>query len=68
MPKKQTFPELTDEEAETVRAYAEANGAEWKARLRSAWMRSAEPGILQRLRNTHGPSWLAQYSPKGETQ
>jgi len=34
---------------------------DWKSKLKVAWMHSSEPGLLQQLRNSHGPSWLSSY-------
>lgn len=50
--------DLTRAEAEAVVAYAKLNGRTWKHRLMEAWMRAGEPGLLQSVRNSHGPSWL----------
>lgn len=49
---------LTQEEYTTVAQYAQQHGRTWKASLREAWMTASEPGILQALRNSHGPAWL----------
>lgn len=53
------FAPLDPEQASALGRYAEAYGSSWKDELRTAWVcASAEP-ILHRLRNTHGPAWLA---------
>ena len=53
---------LTNEEHATVLEYALAHGADWKDELNIDWMNARTTGILQALRNSHGPSWLADYS------
>lgn len=54
---------LTEKELAAVRAYARENGRYWKARLRDDWRNARTTGILQALRNSHGPSWLVSFSP-----
>ncbi|WP_122523127.1 hypothetical protein [Pannonibacter phragmitetus] len=53
---------LTPEEHAAVTAYALSHGENWKDELWADWMNGRTEGTLQRLRNTHGPSWLADYS------
>lgn len=53
---------LTNEEHATVLEYALAHGANWKDNLNIDWMNTRTTGILQAARNSHGPSWLADYS------
>ncbi len=53
---------LTESEHAAMSAYALENGRYWKARLRDDWMNARTTGILQALRNSHGPSWLVSYS------
>ncbi len=53
---------LTANEHAAIRAYACENGRYWKARLRDDWMNARTTGILQALRNSHGPSWLLSFS------
>jgi len=53
---------LTEKEQAAIRAYARENGRYWKARLRDDWMNARTTGILQTLRNSRGPSWLASFS------
>lgn len=55
------FEPLTTDEENAVREYAVRNGRSWKRELRFAWMDASEPGILQALRNSHGPEWLIRY-------
>lgn len=62
---RRVWAELTSEQEETLQTYAEWYGKGWKDKLRSDWMRAGthapvEWSHLQRLRNTHGPMWLAQ--------
>ncbi len=52
---------LTDEQCRALVVYAAQHGRTWKARLRDEWMRAAAAPELHRLRNTHGPSWLARF-------
>ncbi len=54
-------PDLDPEELAAVQDYAKREGRDWKRKLNTAWMNAAEPGILQQLRNTRGPAWLADY-------
>lgn len=67
--------DLTQDEIAALLAYAAKHGRTWKATLRRAWMGGPpydDTGILRRLRNTRGPSWLDRYrlpQPKnGEPQ
>lgn len=55
---------LTEKQHDAVRAYALTHGRTWKASLRDDWMNARTTGILQALRNSHGPTWLASYSLK----
>jgi hypothetical protein len=45
-----------------LRTYAAHRGRTWKAALLRAW-EASNAGVpeLQRLRNTHGPAWLARF-------
>ena len=52
---------LTTEELKALEAFAEYAGHDWKLQLMYAWRRGAFPGIIHGLRNTHGPSWLAEF-------
>lgn len=59
----------TAEQLQAIRDYAAAVGSNWKASLRRDWMRSGTDVwevrdryyLLQQVRNTFGPSWLASY-------
>lgn len=53
---------LTNEEHAAVLEYALAHGTNWKDELNGDWMNARTTGTLQALRNSHGPSWLAEYS------
>ena len=57
------YPELIAAELEALEYYAAKNGRRWKSKLSDAWMRADDdlPVLLYRLRNTHGPSWLAGF-------
>jgi hypothetical protein len=61
---KSSTSELTVIDAETLAAlkdFKKRHGPQWKSKLNSMWMLASAPGVLHRLRNTHGPSWLAGY-------
>lgn len=59
---------LTPKEHAALQAYALENGRRWKSKLNDDWMNARTTGILQALRNSHGPSWLVSYSlPKPAT-
>jgi hypothetical protein len=51
----------TPEQLAAIVAYAKAHGRHWKRDLNDAWMRAAEPGLLQQMRNQFGPSWLVSF-------
>lgn len=53
---------LTPEQHAAVTGYALANGEDWKDRLAADWRDGRSDGPLQRLRNSHGPAWLATFS------
>jgi hypothetical protein len=66
---------LSAEENAALSAFRSAKGRSWKAALQLNWERSHYPGVdanvssvLQRMRNTRGPEWLAQYSPEKEAE
>lgn len=45
-----------------LRLFAALRGRTWKAALARAWeANNTGPPELQRLRNTHGPAWLAGF-------
>lgn len=60
---------LTAEQLNTLYAYAKANGRTWKAKLNDAWVAGGYDATtgnyidasLQQIRNTFGPSWLANF-------
>ena len=53
---------LTHAEHDAIRAYALEHGRYWKASLRDDWMNARTTGVMQALRNSHGPSWLVSFS------
>ncbi|MET3778095.1 hypothetical protein ABID20_003682 [Rhizobium alvei] len=58
------LPPLTEGEVDALQDYAARHGRSWKRILNDAWMGEAPHdvgGILRRLRNTHGPTWLDRY-------
>lgn len=65
---RRVWAKLTSEQELILQTYAEWYGKDWQGKLMNDWMRSGthapvEWGPLQRLRNTHGPLWLAQTHP-----
>ena len=52
---------LSVEQMAELRSIADKNGRIWKSRLRDQWMKASAPPVLHGLRNTHGPSWLADF-------
>jgi hypothetical protein len=67
MPKKPSAAPLTTEQEDALVAYAQAHGRTWKQQLQRDWMAAGSRWdgpyhLLHRLRNTHGPAWLARVS------
>lgn len=68
------YEPLTTEQIEALRSFAKYEGQKWKEVLSTTyWMKArlwrdpyhfnSDVGtILHRLRNTHGPSWLAGFT------
>ncbi len=63
--------ELTRPQREAVMAFRESNGRDWKEDLSTAWstgnykgVPSDQAALLQQVRNTMGPSWLANLKDK----
>ncbi len=55
---------VTADEIAALRAYAAKHGRTWKATLLGVWAGQApydDAGILRRIRNSRGPSWLVSY-------
>lgn len=66
--KKYIPPQVDSETLAELQKFAKAEGRTWKEKLNDHWMRASAPGGLHRLRNTHGPEWLASYKlPAEET-
>lgn len=65
---KNQYAPLDQEQLDALREFADRyEGQDWKSKLNLAWMRASEPGVLQALRNSHGPSWLADFElPEGQ--
>lgn len=62
--RREPLPDLDAEQVAALQAYAARHGRRWKSILNNVWMGGApydDGGILRRLRNTHGPSWLQRY-------
>mgnify|MGYP005988872461 CR=1 FL=1 len=58
-----TYPNLDTKTLAALYIFRTQHGKGWRYALSNAWMRGSEPGSLQRLRNTHGPAWLATVIP-----
>ena len=64
-----TAKELTREQFQALRDYAEVVGEDWKRRLSRDWMRAGTDVYgfsdrycyLQQVRNRLGPKWLASF-------
>ena len=58
------------EQFAALRAFADANGPQWKSKLNTAWSTGRYRDYagteaccyLQQVRNTFGPSWLTKFS------
>lgn len=59
MKKILSFSPLTDEQLFAISSYAKEHGNDWKNDLLVDWMRASAAPILHGLRNSHGPTWLA---------
>jgi hypothetical protein len=55
------YQPLTPEEITALQSYAAYAGRTWKMQLRMAWENARMPGLLHKLRNSHGPSWLISF-------
>jgi hypothetical protein len=62
---------LNDEQRRAVNEFRERNGRYWKQALSKSWAAASYPGmprddaaLLQQVRNTLGPEWLAQVTKK----
>ena len=56
-----TYPEIDVTTMAALRSMRAGSGRVWKARLRRLWERGEAGPTLHRLRNTHGPAWLAGF-------
>ncbi|QXN71591.1 hypothetical protein RCIROH_92 [Rhodobacter phage RcIroh] len=68
------LPKLTEEQISELREFAAVEGRNWKAILeKESWWRglpcrdkNGKEYSLYNLRNSHGPTWLANFRfPKG---
>ncbi len=57
------FAPLDSETQKELATFIAENGKGWKRKLSDHWMKASLPGLLHRLRNTHGPEWLQGYKP-----
>lgn len=69
----QSLPPLNSEEVEALTSFARHHGRKWKQALRDIYWYNARlwtgpdgtnsriGSILHGLRNSHGPSWLAEF-------
>jgi len=58
---RRQYEPLTPEELQAIRSFADYAGRTWKADLLHAWERASMPGLLHKLRNSHGPTWLVNF-------
>ena len=68
--RKKTFGTPNPEQLDALKQYAAWAGDDWKAELRGDWMRAGSHWdgpyhLLQQIRNSLGPAWLAQFEPTG---
>ncbi len=56
---------LRPDHVAALQDYAKEHGRTWKAKLRDDWMNARTTGPLHELRNSHGPSWLANFRLNG---
>ena len=61
---KSKLSDLSPEQAERLVAFANANGANWRADLTLMWMLGTDAllpdgHLLRQIRNQRGPKWLA---------
>lgn len=52
---------ITPEQREFILTFAEQNGRSWKKKLNDLWAKGEGPQESIALRNTLGPSWLAEF-------
>jgi hypothetical protein len=52
---------LAVEEIAALYDYAAAHGKGWKDDLWCDWIDARTTGVLQRIRNTFGPTWLNRF-------
>ncbi len=53
------LPPPAAEQGAALHAYAQGHGRCWMSHLHLDWMDAAAEYVLQALRSTHGPGWLA---------
>lgn len=64
MPKKtRSLPALAPEQWDALIDWIVEHKGDWKSKLTVAWIKASAPAPLHRLRNTHGPAWLAEFDP-----
>ena len=52
---------IDDETARALHDFKQEHGEQWRGALSVRWMHGSAPALLHRLRNTHGPRWLATF-------
>lgn len=52
---------LSADQLQVLKDYAEKNGRNWKSKLNDDWYHARQPGLLQAIRNTFGPTWLTKF-------
>jgi len=55
------YPDITPDQMTALHKYAAKHGRKWKDELGLAWLTGSAGWELHSLRNSHGPSWLAQF-------
>lgn len=60
--RKSHVPAITDDQMTCLKVFAAFHGRNWKSALRAAWMNASAVPQLQMLRNSHGPSWLKNFT------
>jgi hypothetical protein len=57
----QKYRQLTDGELAILQHVRQRHGRCWKKVVRHEWMSGRASPLMQSLRNTHGPRWLAKF-------
>lgn len=65
-------PQPNEEQLDALDSFAENKGAQWKSKLRDAWMDGTDSSfkdghLLRQVRNQFGPKWLETYQPETDS-